>query len=145
MNTFSSLVQLYLRLSIAAGYIIFGLDRLGVWGRPGQKNVSWGDWPHFMKYAAEVMGFLPYTLAAVCAAIATAAEIIFGILLLAGKWTRFSAIGSGVLALLFALSMAISFGIVSPLSYSVFTLSAASFALACLPSYKWSLDNLSKK
>jgi len=145
MNKFSSLVQLYLRLSIAAGYIIFGLDRLGVWGRPGQKNISWGDWPHFMKYAAEVMGFLPYTLAAVCAVIATAAEIIFGILLLAGKWTRFSAIGSGVLALLFALSMAISFGIVSPLSYSVFTLSAGSFALACLPSYKWSLDNLSKK
>jgi len=41
-----------------------------------------------------------------------------------------------------AIAMAISFGIESPLGYSVFTLSAASILLATLPSYAWSIDSL---
>jgi len=52
------------------------------------------------------------------------------VLLLVGRWAKIAALGSGMLSLFFALSMAISFGIVSPLSYSVFTVSAASFLLA---------------
>jgi putative oxidoreductase len=36
--------------------------------------------------------------------------------------------------------MAISFGIESPLGYSVFTLSAASLLLATLPEYSYSFD-----
>ena len=144
MEKFSSFAQLYLRVAIAVSYLVFGLDRLGVFGKPGEKNISWGDWDHFLKYAAEVMQFLPYSLVTVFAVIATAVEILAGLLLLVGKWTKVAAIGSGVLAFLYAVSMAISFGIVSPLSYSVFTVSAASFLLACLPSYKWSFDNLLK-
>ena len=144
MEKFSSFAQLYLRVAIAVSYLVFGLDRLGVFGKPGEKNISWGDWDHFLKYAAEVMQFLPYSLVTVFAVIATVVEILAGLLLLVGKWTKVAAIGSGVLAFLYAVSMAISFGIVSPLSYSVFTVSAASFLLACLPSYKWSFDNLLK-
>ena len=94
-----------------------------------------------MQYAVTVMGFLPETLAEIFAAIATAAEILFGALLLAGKWTRKVSLGSGILTLLFGVSMAISFGIVSPLSYSVFVVSAASFLLATIDRYRWSLDN----
>jgi uncharacterized membrane protein YphA (DoxX/SURF4 family) len=142
MKKFSSFAQLYLRVSIGAGYLFFGLDRLGVWGRPGGRNISWGDWEHFVRYAASVMSFLPYSLAGILAVPATIGEISFGLLLLLGAWTRIAAIGSGILAFLFAVSMAISFGIVSPLSYSVFTLSAASFLLASLDHHKWSLDNL---
>ncbi len=145
METFSSFSQLYLRISIAAAYLAFGLDRLGVWGKAGETNISWGDWEHFIKYATEVMGFLPGSLVSIFAVIATIGEITFGILLLLGKWTRFAAIGSGILAFLFAISMTISFGIVSPLSYSVFTVSAASFLLASCTAYKWSLDNLKTK
>lgn len=145
MEKFSSFAQLYLRVAIAAGYLVFGFDRLGVFGKPGEKNISWGDWDHFIKYAAEVMQFLPYSLVSVFAVIATIAEILSGLLLLVGKWTRAAAIVSGILAFLYAVSMAISFGIVSPLSYSVFALSAASFLLASLPRYKWSFDNLLKK
>ena len=130
MKKLPAFAKLYLRLSIGAGYLVFGLDRLGVWGKPGGKNISWGDWAHFVKYARELMGFLPPSLAEVLAVLATIAEISIGTLLLLGIWTRVAAVGSGVLSLLFALSMAISFGLVSPLSYSVFTLSAASFLLA---------------
>ncbi|MGC4100800.1 hypothetical protein [Ferruginibacter sp.] len=136
--------QLFLRLSIGIGYLVPALDRLGLWGKNGEPQISWGDWQHFIKYAGEVMSFIPASLVNPFAVTATIAEIIFGILLLAGKWTKCAATGSGILALLFALSMALSFGIVSPLSYSVFTVSAASFLLATIDQYKWSLDNINK-
>ena len=142
MQKYSSFAQLYLRIAIGAAYLVFGFDRLGVFGKYGEKNVSWGDWEHFMKYASEVMSFLPAELVSLFAIVATIAEIVFGVLLLLGKWTRVAAFGSGILAFLFAISMAISFGVVSPLSYSVFTVSAASFLLAFCENYKWSLDNL---
>lgn len=145
MKKFSSFAQLYLRIAIGVSYLVFGLDRLGIFGEPGGKNISWGDWDHFMKYAAEVMQFLPYSLVAVFAVIATITEILSGLLLLIGKWTRAAAFASGILAFLYAISMTISFGVVSSLSYSVFTLSAASFLLACLPHYQWSFDNFLKK
>ena len=137
--------QLFLRIALGIGYLVPGLDRLGVWGRPGEKGISWGDWQHFMQYAGEVMGFIPAAIVNVLAVIATIAEIGFGLLLLLGKWTKIAALGSGVLALLFALAMAISFGIVSPLSYSVFTVSAASFLLASIDKYKWSLDYVNRE
>lgn len=145
MDKLSSLAQLYLRISIGAGYFVFGLDRLGAWGGYGHKNVSWGDWEHFMKYAAEVMSFLPLPIVTVFAVIATICEISFGIMLLAGAGTRSAAFGSGILAMLFAISMGISAGVTSPLSYSVFTLSAASFLLAGCKAYKWSIDDLLAK
>jgi len=142
MKKLQSFAQLFLRLALGIGYLVPALDRLGVWGKNGQPGISWGDWQHFVQYAGEVMGFIPHAWVIPFAEIATIAEISFGILLVLGKYTKLAAIGSGVLALLFAISMAISFGIVSPLSYSVFTVSAASFLLATIDQYNWSLDNL---
>src|SRR6266487_5931964 len=109
METFSSFFQLYLRIALGAGYITFGLDRLGVWGKYGEKNVSWGDWKHFMEYASQVMSFLPFSMVYVLAVTATICEITFGTLLIIGKWTRLAALCSGLLSLMFAVSMAISF------------------------------------
>lgn len=140
MSKTHSLIQLYLRIALGCGYLSAGLDRLGFWGKYGDKHVSWGDWGHFMKYASDVMGFLPYNLAQIFAVAATVCEISFGILLLVGKWTSWAAVGSGTLSLLFGLSMAISHGIQDPLGYSVFVVSASSFLLASLPTYRWSLD-----
>jgi putative oxidoreductase len=142
---FQNFTQLFLRLALGIGYLVPGLDRLGVWGKNGEAGISWGDWQHFMQYAKEVMGFIPVSLVNVFAVIATIAEIGFGILLLLGKWTKIAALGSGILALLFAVAMAISFGIISPLSYSVFTVSAASFLLATIGQYKWSLDHVRRE
>ncbi len=141
MKKLQSPAQMFLRVALGIGYLVPALDRLGVWGKNGQPGISWGDWQHFIQYAKEVMSFIPPSLVTVFAVIATIAEICFGVLLLIGKWTRPAAMGSGVLALLFATSMAISFGIVSPLSYSVFTVSAASFLLATMDKYNWSMDN----
>jgi len=145
MNKFQPAIQLYLRIALGGGYLKLGLDRLGFWGPNGSAFVSWGDWKHFMDYASELMGFLPAPLISIFAIIATAAEILFGVLLLAGLWTRFAAIGSGILAFVFAITMAISGGLRDPISYSVFTVSAASFLLATVPFYHWSTDNMLQK
>jgi len=142
MKNLQQPAQLFLRSALGIGYLVPALDRLGAWGKNGEPGISWGDWQHFMQYAREVMSFIPVSLVTLFAVIATIAEISFGILFLIGKWTKLAALGSGILALLFAVSMAVSFGIVSPLSYSVFTVSAASFLLATVDTYKWSLDNL---
>jgi uncharacterized membrane protein YphA (DoxX/SURF4 family) len=135
-----SLAQLYLRLAIGAGYTVFGLDRLGVWGPYGKPGVSWGDWKHFSTYAHHLMSFLPSGLAETFAVIATILECTLGPLLIIGLATRWAAYASSALALGFATSMAIADGITSPLAYSVFTVSAASLLLAAQPAYRWSLD-----
>jgi putative oxidoreductase len=145
MTKLFDFAQLFLRVALGIGYLVPGLDRLGVWGKNGESGISWGDWQHFMQYAKDVMSFIPTSLINVFAVMATIAEIGFGLLLLLGKWTKIAALGSGILALLFAIAMTISFGIVSPLSYSVFTVSAASFLLTTLGKYKWSLDSVSRE
>jgi putative oxidoreductase len=88
------------------------------------------------------MSFLPAAIVPALATLATVGEAAFGLMLIAGLFTRTAAIGSGLLSFCFACAMAISFGIDSPLGYSVFTLSAASLLLAGLPQYAWSLDTL---
>jgi putative oxidoreductase len=61
---------------------------------------------------------------------ATVAELAFGLALLLGIWLRWAAFGSSILLLLFGTAMAISFGIKSPLDYSVFSASAGALILA---------------
>jgi len=125
---------IYLRIAIAAAYLWEVADRLGLLGANGQPHVGWGDWHHFLSYARQVMSFLPSAWIPALAVIATLCEGACGLLLLfGGRLTRPAAIASGILSLCFALSMAIAFGIESPLGYSVFTLSAASFLLAAQP------------
>lgn len=138
----TKLPQLYLRIAIGSAYLWEVADRLGMLGVHGQPHVGWGDWQHFNDYARQVMSFLPSAIIPFFALIATIGEGLLGALLLAGLYTRAAAIGSGILSFCFALAMTISFGIDSPLGYSVFTLSAASFLLATLPEYDFSLDNL---
>ena len=131
----------FLRIAIGISYIWEVADRLGLLGLNGQPHVGWGDWKHFTAYAKQVMSFLPPAVVNPLAALATLCEGGFGILLIMGLFTRAAAIGSGILSLCFAIAMAISFGIESPLGYSVFTLSAASFLLAALTQYCGSLDS----
>jgi putative oxidoreductase len=61
---------------------------------------------------------------------ATFLEFMFGVLLILGLWTRWVALGSAALLVLFGTAMAISFGIKAPLDYSVFSASAWSVLVA---------------
>jgi uncharacterized membrane protein YphA (DoxX/SURF4 family) len=134
-----------LRCSLAGSYLWEVADRLGILGVHGLPHVGWGDWSHFVAYARQTMAFLPPSWVPFFAILATIGEAGFGLMLLAGLFTRIAAVGSFLLALAFALSMSVSFGIESPLGYSVFTVAAASLLLATLPDYKYSIDSVINK
>jgi uncharacterized membrane protein YphA (DoxX/SURF4 family) len=61
---------------------------------------------------------------------ATIAETSCGTLLILGLWPRWVSLASAVLLAMFGMAMAISFGIKSPMDYSVFSASAAAILLA---------------
>jgi len=71
---------------------------------------------------------------------ATVAETVLGLALLVGWRTRPAAFLSGVLLLVFAVSMTCSLGIKAPLDFSVFSASAGAFLLSNGNRYPFSLD-----
>ena len=117
---------LYLRIALAAAFLSGIVDRFGFWGR----NVGYGNFDGFMRYTAQVNSFMPAYSIPFLAWAATLAEFGLGVTLLLGVWLRWVALGSAVLLALFGIAMAISFGIKSPLDYSVFSASAGALVLA---------------
>ena len=134
--------KLFLRVSIAFSFLSAVADRLGMWS----KEVSvWGDWTHFLEYTQILNPWAPKPLVSFLATTATVAEIIFAVCILVGFKTRFFARLSGYLMLLFALAMCFTTGIKSALDYSVFTASAAAFALSVFNDTFLELDGYLKK
>src|SRR6202012_6094144 len=88
--------SVFLRLAIGTAYVWEVADRVGFLGAHGQPHVGWGDWPHFLEYARQVMAFLPAGWVPVLAVAATIGEAVFGTLLIIGLYTRVAAIGSSV-------------------------------------------------
>lgn len=123
----------FLRIALAAGFLSAVADRFGLWGAPGADGIAWGHWYYFSLYSAALTWYLPEFLHEPAAWAATVLEVLFGIGLLIGWKLRYFALASGVLLLIFALSMTLAFGIKAPLDYSVFTASAGAFVLATLP------------
>ena len=117
---------LYARIALGAAFLSGIADRFGLWG----KNVGYGDFAHFVKYTAEVNSFMPAFTIPFLAWAATVAELVLGIALISGVWPRWVALASALLLFLFGTAMAISFGLKSPLDYSVFSASAAALLLA---------------
>ncbi len=140
MPKLSESVTILARFALGGGLLSAVADRLGLWGAPGAPHVVWGDWSHFVAYTAQVNAFLPASLAPTLAVLATIAEILFGVGLVFGLFTRWAAWGAGLLTLLFALAMTLSFGPKPPLDYSVGANVAAGLLLAQAPRYPWSLD-----
>jgi len=137
-----SIASLLLRLGLGATLLSAVADRFGIWDK---EVSSWGNWGAFLEYTAAVNSFAPEGIIPFLAMSATVLEIILGLLLIIGYKTRWAALGAAILTFVFALSMAYSFGIKSPLDYSVFVDCTAAFLLACIPNYKWSLDEALNK
>ena len=117
---------LYARVALSAAYLSGIASRFGWWG----KGVGYGNFANFERYTAQVNSFMPASTIPFLAWAATAAELFFGVALLIGMWPRWVAWGSALLLVMFGAAMAISFGMISPLDYSVFSASAASVMLA---------------
>ena len=116
---------LYARIALGAAFLSGIASRFGLYG----KNVGYGNFANFVKYTAEVNSFMPAFSIPFLAWSATAAELVLGIALILGVWPRWVALGSAALLALFGITMAMSFGIKSPLDYSVFSASAAAVLL----------------
>jgi len=143
METKLPIATLLLRLGLGATLLSAVADRFGVlWT---DEVASWGNWNSFLEYAAKVNSFAPEWMIPFLAVSATVFEFAFGILLIIGYKTNFAALGTALLTFVFALSMAYSFGIKSPLDYSVFIDCTAAFLLSCIPIYRWSLDEFLSK
>ncbi len=141
----TNFAAVFLRLALAAGFLTAVSDRFGLWGPPGATNVAWGDFEHFLAYAAKLNPELPTSWIPAVGWAVTFAEIIFAIALLLGCGTRTFALLSGLILLSFASGMTIGTGIKSALNASVFAASAGAFLLATVREYSWSVDALKER
>jgi putative oxidoreductase len=128
------------RLLVGIAFLENVIDRLGLLGPPGAPGVSWGDFPHFIAYTAQVNAFAPAALIPTLAVLATIAEGTFGLTMLLGVRVRLAAVGSALLLFCFASAMVLS-GL-SQLEYGVYLMSVASWALATIDASALSVDAL---
>jgi uncharacterized membrane protein YphA (DoxX/SURF4 family) len=142
MTAVQLLTPILLRLALGVGFLSAVGDRFGLFGAPGTPNIAWGNFARFMQYTAQLNPWAPAAFVPALAWAATAAELVFGLALLAGFYTREVALASGVLLLGFAFGMSIGPGVKSALNASVFAAAAGAFALALLGPGSLSLDGL---
>jgi len=126
---FRRMALLYVRFALGAAFLSGIASRFGMY----PKGVGYGNFANFLRYTAEVNSFMPSYTIPFLGWSATVLEFFFGVTLVLGIWPRWVALGSAVLLALFGIAMAISFGIKSPLDYSVFSASAAALLLAVFP------------
>lgn len=138
----SKIIKLFLRGALAAGFLSAVADRFGMWSAD---VAVWGNWTNFLDYTQLLIPWTPDSLVPIFGIVATAFEVIFAVFLLLGFKTELSAKLSGFLLLLFALSMTFSTGIKGALDFSVFSASAAAFALSLLKEKHFELDILLAK
>src|SRR5690606_9000989 len=137
--------QLFTRLAVASAFLSAVADRIGVWGEPDSKYASWGNWENFLAYSNQLNFFAPDLLKEPLAILATLLEVVFAVLLLIGYKTKITAKLSGLLLVLFAVTMTVAFGIKSTFTYSVWIGAGACFLLGNTETYYCSLDNYLKK
>ena len=138
----STVSSVFLRLALGISFLSAVADRFGLWGVYGQPNVAWGNYARFVAYTAKLNWFLPPAMVPALAIIATAAEILFGLLLVLGWKTRTTALLSGVLLTIFALTMTTALGVKAPLDLSVFSAAGGALLLANSANFPFSLDEL---
>lgn len=138
----NKIIKLFLRFAIAIGFLSAVADRFGFWS----KDISvWGNWNNFIQYTETINPWFPEFMIQTIGIVATGAEIVFALCLIVGLKTELFAKLSGILLLIFALSMTFSIGIKAPFDYSVFSASAAAFSLSLMKEKYWELDNLTNR
>src|SRR5215510_10965095 len=132
----------FLRLALGISFLSAVADRFGLWGAYGQPNVAWGDFSRFVDYTGKLNWFAPTAVIPALAWAATFAEMLLGLALVLGCFTRVAAWLSGLMLLVFALTMTFALGVKAPLGFSVFSASAGAFLLAAYGKYPLSIDAL---
>jgi uncharacterized membrane protein YphA (DoxX/SURF4 family) len=137
--------SVFLRLALGISFLSAVADRFGLWGVYGHSNVAWGNYARFVDYTAKLNWFLPAAMIPALAIMATAAETLFGLLLVLGWKTRITTLLSGVLLITFALTMTMALGVKAPLNLSVFSAAGGALLLATCANFPFSLDELLRR
>jgi putative oxidoreductase len=116
----------YARIALGSAFLSAVASRFGLWDR----TFDLKHFTKFIQYAAEVNSFMPAATIPFIAWSATVAETSLGILLILGLWPRWVSLAAAILLAMFGIAMAISFGLQSPMDYSVFSASGAALLLA---------------
>ena len=141
LNKAADYSTVLLRLALGFSFLSAVADRFGLWGAYGQPHVAWGDFARFVAYTGKLNWFVPTTLLPALAWASTFAEILLGVALVVGLFTRIAALLSGLMLLAFALAMTFALGVKAPLDLSVFSASAGAFLLAAYGRYPLSLPS----
>jgi len=116
----------YARIAIGSAFLSAVAGRFGLWS--GSPN--WTNFERFIQRTAQLNPFVPEPAMPLVAWTATCLEATFGIALVAGVHVRWVAFGSAALLAWFAIAMALTAGVKSPLDYSVFSASSGALLLA---------------
>lgn len=123
-------ISLFARIAIAMSFLSAVADRFGLWTPLlGSGNVTWGNMDSFTAYTGILVPWIPQVILPLLAWGVTVVEVALGILLLIGYQKRIVALFSGILLLIFAISMLVFSSVKAPLDYSVFTAAACCFLL----------------
>jgi uncharacterized membrane protein YphA (DoxX/SURF4 family) len=123
-------VRVALRLSLASAFLSAVADRFGWWEQFGRG--SWGSMGAFADYVQQLVPFASGWLLTVIAWAATVTEVTLGVLLLTGWRPKLVGAATCLTLIVFGTAMAVSLGIETPLSYSVFSAASAAAAYAIL-------------
>jgi uncharacterized membrane protein YphA (DoxX/SURF4 family) len=123
-------VRIALRLALAAGFLSAVADRFGWWRPFGQG--SWGSMARFADYTHQLVPFASGWFLTVIVWAATVSEATLGVLLLSGRQPKLVGAATCLVLIMFGTAMAVSLGLESPLSYSVYSAASAAAAYAVL-------------
>lgn len=114
------------RFALGASFLNGIASRFGLYG----PDRGYGNFENFVKYTARVNSFMPAKTIPFLAWSATAAELGLGLLLVVGVWPKWTALATAALLFLFGTAMWISFGIIDPMDYSVYSAMSAALLVA---------------
>ena len=117
---------LYARIAVGSAFLSAVASRFGLW----DGTLDLKHFGGFLDYAGQTLSFMPKATIPFFAWTATICETALGSLLILGRWPQWVSLASAVLLAMFGTAMAISFGLKSPMDYSVFSASGAAVLLA---------------
>ena len=135
MTASRSTAFVFARVALGLGFLSAVADRFGLWGQAGATNVAWGNFESFLQYTAKLNPYLASALVPPLGWVVTIAEIVVGLLLVAGLYVRYAAAAAFVLLCGFAIGMTIGTGIKTAFDASVPAAAAAPLLL-----WRWPED-----
>jgi len=124
------LVRTALRVTLAAAFLSAVADRFGWWAPLGQG--SWGSMAAFADYTRQLVPLASGWLLTAIVWTSTVTEAALAVLLLTGWRPQIIGTAAALVLAIFGTAMAISLGIETPFSYSVYTAASAAAAYAVL-------------